>query len=312
VSRSVVIAIIGLVAAAAALVLAFSGSRDDAEAPPVAQVQAQRAEIAATQEPSRDPSFDVVRIDRGGDAVIAGRALPKAEIEILDGDTVLGKTTADGRGEWVFVPGGPMPPGSRELKLRAHNPDGSVSESGAPVVLVVPERDQGQAVVLKVLPGGGTRLLQGPAGDGSGLLAVDTVDVDDHGRLFLSGKAPAKGRVHAYLDNRFLGRAEAAADGVWRVEGRRPAPGRHQLRADLVDEKGKVLARVEMSYEAEAGQAPDAALSVTVEPGNSLWRIARRAYGAGVAYTVIYGANKERIRDPNLIYPGQVFTVPAR
>ncbi|MGE5505798.1 MAG: LysM peptidoglycan-binding domain-containing protein [Actinomycetota bacterium] len=311
-SRSVVIAIIGLAAAAAALVLAFSGSRDEADTPPIAQVQAQRAETAAATEPARDPSFDVVRIDRGGDAVIAGRALPRAEVEILDGDTVLGHTTADARGEWVFVPNGPMAPGSRELHLRAKNPDGSTTQSGAPVVLVVPERDQGQAVVLKVLPGGGTRLLQGPGGDGAGPLVVETVDVDDRGRLFLSGKAPAKGRVHTYLDNKFLGRAEAGTDGAWRIEGRRPAPGRHMLRADLVDEKGKVLARVEISYDLENKAGDGATLSVTVEPGNSLWRIARRAYGAGVAYTAIYAANKSQIRDPNLIYPGQVFSVPAR
>ena len=47
-----------------------------------------------------------------------------------------------------------------------------------------------------------------------------------------------------------------------------------------------------------------------MQPGNSLWRIARRNYGEGPRYTVIYQANKERIKDPDLIYPGQVFVVP--
>jgi nucleoid-associated protein YgaU len=47
-----------------------------------------------------------------------------------------------------------------------------------------------------------------------------------------------------------------------------------------------------------------------VQPGNSLWRIARRSYGEGLRYTVIYDANKDQIRDPDLIYPGQVFVLP--
>ena len=48
-----------------------------------------------------------------------------------------------------------------------------------------------------------------------------------------------------------------------------------------------------------------------VSRGDSLWAISKRAYGEGPRYTVIYGANAKQIRDPNLIYPGQVFVLPA-
>ncbi len=44
--------------------------------------------------------------------------------------------------------------------------------------------------------------------------------------------------------------------------------------------------------------------------GNSLWQISRRIYGRGNRYTVIYDANQEQIRDPNRIYPGQIFVLP--
>lgn len=44
--------------------------------------------------------------------------------------------------------------------------------------------------------------------------------------------------------------------------------------------------------------------------GNSLWQISRRTYGRGDRYTVIYDANQEQIRDPNRIYPGQIFVLP--
>jgi nucleoid-associated protein YgaU len=49
---------------------------------------------------------------------------------------------------------------------------------------------------------------------------------------------------------------------------------------------------------------------VFVQPGNSLWRLARRSYGEGLRYTEIYEANKDQIRNPDLIYPGQVFVLP--
>lgn len=61
--------------------------------------------------------------------------------------------------------------------------------------------------------------------------------------------------------------------------------------------------------------APAAApqmVSITVQPGYSLWKIARDTYGEGVLYVQVYEANRERIRDPDLIYPGQVFLLPAQ
>lgn len=48
-----------------------------------------------------------------------------------------------------------------------------------------------------------------------------------------------------------------------------------------------------------------------VSRGENLWRISRRVYGQGIRYTMIFGANKEQIRDPDLIYPGQVFVLPT-
>ena len=60
--------------------------------------------------------------------------------------------------------------------------------------------------------------------------------------------------------------------------------------------------KTEMVYSPEA--------FVVVEPGNSLWVIARRLLGSGFKYSVIFAANTDQIRDPDLIYPGQIFLVP--
>jgi nucleoid-associated protein YgaU len=50
--------------------------------------------------------------------------------------------------------------------------------------------------------------------------------------------------------------------------------------------------------------------STVVVRGDSLWRISRTAYGRGARYSVIYAANRDQIRNPNLIYPGQIFVLP--
>jgi nucleoid-associated protein YgaU len=59
-----------------------------------------------------------------------------------------------------------------------------------------------------------------------------------------------------------------------------------------------------------APQPAPAPVSVTVQPGFTLWAIAKDQFGDGILYVQVYEANRDRIRDPDLIYPGQVFTLP--
>jgi nucleoid-associated protein YgaU len=92
----------------------------------------------------------------------------------------------------------------------------------------------------------------------------------------------------------------------------RLAVGRHTLRVDMLAVAGAVAARIELPFQRDelpAGSVPEG--RVVVQPGNNLWRLARSAYGRGIRYTVIYEANRDQIRNPNRIFPGQVFTVPA-
>ena len=56
--------------------------------------------------------------------------------------------------------------------------------------------------------------------------------------------------------------------------------------------------------------AAAAPVTVTVQPGFTLWGIAQERYGDGVLYVQVFEANKDKIKDPDLIYPGQVFSVP--
>ncbi|WP_142847833.1 LysM peptidoglycan-binding domain-containing protein [Telmatospirillum sp. J64-1] len=283
---------------------------------PAAPLQAEPTPVEEAVD-SAAPSFDVVRVNPAGDAVMAGRAQPHAEVTILDGDQEIGSVTADQRGEWVFVPDAPLPPGSRSLGLRSVDVDGTTHEAEARVVLMVPDSPNADTALAVRIGPDGARLLQGPAGqEDRPEISIEVIDRQASGNLALGGKAKPGSGVHVYLDNRFVGRAEADAEGEWSMaaampEGQDPSV----LRGDQVAADGKVTARVELPFprapRQSGGERPAADRTVVVEAGASLWQIARQAYGRGFDYTVIYQANREQIRDPNLIYPGQVFKLPS-
>jgi nucleoid-associated protein YgaU len=276
------------------------------------------------------PSFDVVRISPDGMAVIAGRAEPGTLVIVMDGDREIGRATADARGEWVLVPTSPLASGTRELSLVGKLPgDAGEARSERVVVVVVPDRAtaqaRGESALAVAVPRDArveaSQPLQVPpvpaaqrAGDGTPL-ALDTVDYDGEGEVVFAGRAPAGTRVNLYVDGRSIGSAVADASGRWSLKPEAPlAPGLYTLRVDQLGPDGRVVQRVELPFSrAEpASEGPAPVDRIVVQPGNSLWRIARRVYGEGIRYTVIYQANRQMIRDPNLIYPGQVFEVPAR
>jgi len=272
------------------------------------------------------PSFDVVRVTPDGNAVIAGRAQPGSTVVIIDRGQFVGQLEADPNGEWVFLPNGPLQPGRMQLSLEMSIDGGAPIASDDAVILVIPEPDKdiagqpvdqpAQALALKVSRTGdaASTVLQKPAGDGSGAgLSVDSIDYDSEGNLFISGHADAEHRIFLYLDNDFIGQTQSTSDGDWQ---HRPSqqidPGLYTLRVDQVDTKGKVMARVSFPLsraEPLADLPPEP--FVVVQPGNSLWRLARRTYGSGVSFTIIYEANRDQIQNADLIFPGQIFALPA-
>lgn len=149
-------------------------------------------------------------------------------------------------------------------------------------------------------------------------VAIDAISYDDTGTVLIQGRAPADGRVQLYLDNQPIALSPVEA-GSWSAELPQVATGTYTLRADELSQAGQVRSRVETPFRREdparlAASRAEAEMrgiaAVTVQPGNTLWAIAKGRYGAGIAYVQVYEANRAAIRDPDLIYPGQVFTLP--
>ncbi len=180
----------------------------------------------------------------------------------------------------------------------------------APGATAAPRLLQGEMPLPRPVASNGAPAAAAPARRGLGL---DVVDYEDDGDMRFAGAAPPGAVVRLYVDQAHAGDAAADPDGRWSLtpaEAAQPQPGLHTLRLDQIGPRGQVTARLELPFQREARQTVAAEGRVTVQPGNSLWRIARASYGRGMRYTVIYRANRDQIRDPTRIYPGQVFVLP--
>ena len=411
---------------------------------PLAEPPEAADEAEATPDDSK-PTFDTIRIERDGSAVIAGRGLPESDVTVILNGSPLGSVKADLEGAWVFVPEEPVPPGDHQLTLRMNRAGALSIDSEQSVALKVPERLGEQALVVLSDANQPSRVLQKPeltanettvaksdASDpeeqaqgnlpSSMELTLGTVDYDDAGEIIFSGRAKPGTSVRLYVNNKPVGDAPVAADGTWSFAGNEMiAPGSHSLRVDQLQGDGTVSTRIELPFvratpqdvaslnqttPAEPGvgdssntsgqvtslgqpveqtstedevavpalsaEPPAAAVDeppsaspaaveenqtsevkndepvdavppigaepaaepanklvsadslpasaepslarngrVVIQPGNSLWRISRVIYGRGIEYTVLYEANKDHIRNPNLIYPGQIFSTPG-
>lgn len=326
-NKPVLIAILGVIVVAVAIVLNFAlewGDEDGAKRGTVTAERNAASKSAASgqQTPvaSDAPSFDIVRINPQGDTVMAGRARPGAKVEIYDGETKIGEVEADRRGEWVFVPEKPLEPGNRRLSLIMREKDGTGVPSGSDVLVVVPERGSGGQILAMRVPKegqpGSVEILQRPADDlkagESAKFSVDAVDYDAAGKLEIVGKAPPGSLVQVYIDNQFLGRTQANERGQWSLRPEKALPpGNYQLRADQIEADGKVVARAEAHFARSVPLQNVKPGTMVVLKGNNLWNIARATYGSGFKYTAIFEANRDQIKNADLIFPGQVFKLPG-
>ncbi len=411
--------------------------------PPAATNSPPVTEVAPTPPGSPAPTFDVVRVEPSGEAVIAGLADPHAKVEVLDGPKAIAKAEANDRGEFALALEAPLDPGTHDLGLRTTSEDGAVATlSDQRVAVSVPDKTSKDVLVVlnspkapsKVLqvpqaskpttanapaapeavrapsvvaeavpvapvgepPAASTEVAAAPSGPASPsrpdfsiadtappavadvpaapsssapvagpkiaaiapapepssppaasstvvtptaaapaadtpVVSVAAVEADTAGNLFVAGTTDSKEPVRVYVDGSLIGQTRPNPDGTWLLETQREMPaGTYNVRADQVDRTGEVIARAEVPFEREievavlrpsalasategaavSGDAP-ALERVIIKRGDNLWRIARETWGKGVRWSTIYAANKDQIRNPHWIYPGQVFIIPA-
>ena len=362
-------------------------------APAITEAAPATTEAAPAETPAAvSPSFDVMRLDPDGAAVVAGQVASGAKVSILVDGAEVATAAADDTGKFVAMFDLPAADAGRLMTLVATLSDGTKVESDASVALAATtapaaeataqaETTEAQAGTTAVaVTEEGAKVLQtdtNVAAEVAANVTIDTIAYPTPETVQFGGRGTVGNFIRLYLDNAPLGDpATVGADGTWNLTQTGIAPKIYTLRADEVDGAGTVISRYETPFKRETPEAlaaangtaapaaetaapapaadgtattdtataadtastdttaqatteaapaakvatatetasetatPVASVTVTVQPGFTLWGIAKRQLGQGIMYVQVYEANKDKIKDPDLIYPGQVFTLP--
>ena len=253
------------------------------------------------------PSFDLVRVEKDGAAIIAGSAKPNSEVRLMIDGKELDIVKSDSKGTFAFIT--TIPKGDQPMELQLEEV-GNTGLKSSETVLIMPSKvDELISPKIIIAEADGQIIVQEQAGVGPDIqpLSLDTINYSASGDVILAGRASSNQVVRVYVDNKpvVLG---AVSDGKWLFEIPNIKEGLYTLRVDALDDTGKVIDRVESPFqrvirEMESGQA-------TIQPGFTLWKLAELKYGFGYRYVQIFEANLDSIKDPDLIYPGQIFQIP--
>lgn len=273
-----------------------------------------------------DPAVQVSapQIDVAPQGTGFGASLP--ETGVVPGG---GVTSADADADAVPVASRPVALGQGSVAEDTAPQDAPQPEISAEVAtLAVPELGARPGVMpILTADAQGVRVLQpalAPGADAEVLrtVALDAISYDAAGDVVLAGRATGGGLVRVYLNNAPIVEARVAADGVWRSGLPGVETGEYLLRVDQIGADGAVISRIETPFRREERATIAAVLAEdfadettqvavrTVQPGNTLWGISQERYGDGILYVQVFEANRDLIRDPNLIFPGQILRIP--
>jgi len=199
-----------------------------------------------------------------------------------------------------------------------------VSEDGAEIQTLPAEeteKEENTEEPLVVIAGkDGVKVVQSSKQNSSQDVSVDAISYDETGEVSLTGRGKPSQIVRIYLNNMPISTAAMDATGQWSTALSEIDAGIYTLRVDELDKTGNVVSRLETPFKRERREDLAAYMTsvdeparinvVTVQPGNTLWAIARKRYGRGILYVRVFEENKDKIRNPDLIYPGQVFSLP--
>ena len=269
-------------------------------------------------------SIDVFRVDEFGNIISAGKVSREAKIEILaDNKKIIGadKTEADGS----FVIFGKVQSTGlvQTVKIRGLIEDKGEEKivDSADLFFVLPQVEKSNEKEVNKIEkkplivrddGNDLKILAPIQVSSVDSITLDTISYTQDSSTELAGRARLDNTIRIYLNNKLESEVKVNESGAWKTTLSDIQAGVYTLRLDELNDNGIVEGRLELPFKKE-----DEALiqamgegSITVQPGNSLWRIARKYYGKGIQYVEIFERNSHLIKDPDLIYPGQVFSLP--
>ena len=253
------------------------------------------------------PTFDIVRIEKDGDVVIAGRWLPHQNISIMVNNKIVATERTDYAGEFVYTTSTAWKPGNYTIALLGAEPEVKSSDK---VFVYISDAGVANSVSLLMTKEGST-LLQAPAMLRDGDLAVSKIDYLDTGRIVVSGDGLPRLRVSLALNGDYMGFARVSDHrhfGLGADVGELESGKEYELAVRMHDGDGRTIGTVLHKFVMPEMTGDDDTY-YTVRRGDCLWIIARNFLRRGVLFSVI--AERNAIQNPDLIYPKQLLQIPV-
>ena len=252
------------------------------------------------------PSFDMVRIEKTGNIMIAGRNVRESNISIVIDKKIVATERTNKDGEFVYAPTTVLKPGNYVISLI--DADKNIKSADS-VFVYVSEHGYKNSVSL-LMTKNGSKIMQAPQlMDGD--LVVSKIDYLSSGRIVVTGRALPRLRVSLSLNDKYIGFARVSdyknfglgAD-VSKLE-----PGAdYKLNVRLHDGEGNTVANIEHQFVMPEMTGDDDTF-YTVRRGDCLWIIARNFLRRGILFSIV--AERNNIKNPDLIFPEQLLQIPV-
>ena len=337
-SKAIYFLITGATIAAIALFVVFyeTETLDDKEVvvPLVNKVvDAKPIEVKPTkEETAKTIKLEVVRVRPDGSLVIAGKGLPNSKIEVISNSEVIAVTNSDKVGDFVAVPKKQLNSGEYFLSFRQTTEDKKVVIANKSVAINVTGKKDDLPIVAIVDGQGklGAKVIQAP-----GLGKKEETNKDDKksaknlakepqikilaithdtksGQLVLSGIANNGVQVNAgFTGNETSSTKIINDEWTLSIPGKLIA-GKQKVFAVLLGKNGKVLSENSIIISGKSIENANGKMLIIVQKGDALWNIAYQRLGLGNRYIDIVELNKDKIKNPDLIYPKQLFIIPNK
>jgi nucleoid-associated protein YgaU len=257
--------------------------------------------------------LDAVDYNDKGDIIFSGRAAPGTAIRLYVDNGGVGDAIVDSTGNWQFSGSDIIAAGTHTLRADQINNGGKVM---ARIELPFQREDAAAVAALNAPPPSETPAVQQP--QTTDVQPPQTTDIQPPPATETAMQTPEV-RSRQISDTQPQTTKvepppatetppQQTAEAV-KTEPTTPAPAPEQPATEDKNLDVTTAAATEQAAKAIEPDKPRAG-KVVIQPGNNLWKLSRIIYGRGIHFTVIYKANKDQIRNPNRIYPGQIFAIP--
>ena len=277
------------------------------------------------------PEIDIIKVSPDGSFVIAGKGQPNSNINILNKGDLIDSSIVDSDGNWVVISKENLKTGDNLISIDQINNNGLVIKhkqlfitkidklkKDQPLVISVPNKNGENINIIqrplekqKIYKVENDLVIQKKIKSNKKIFNVKTIFFNENGFVFIQGEVNFGKRIELYINKKIM-ETMKIENSKWQYNSDTIFDyGLHDLLVVLKSDKDEILdkisfpfMRVEMPY----NDVPEN--FILIKPGDMLWTIAYRLYGDPFKYIQIFEENKDQITNPDLIFPGQLFSIP--